>query len=346
MVKALHKEGIEVILDVVYNHTAEGNHLGPDPVVQGVDNTSYYRLMPDDPHFYMDFTGTGNSLNVVHPSVLRLIMDSLRYWVTECHVDGFRFDLASALARELYDVDRLSAFFDVIHQDPVLSQVKLIAEPWDVGPGGYQVGNFPVPVVGVERHLPRHHARLLARAAGVADFASRFTGSADLYRRRPPPVRVDQLHHRPRRLHDGRPRRLQRQAQRGQRGGQPGRHGRQPLRGTAAPRGRPTIPRSSSCAAGGTATSSPRCCSPRARRCCSEATSSAAPSTATTTAGARTTSCRGTTGGRRAREALSTSRAAHRLRRSIRFAARVPGGARARGLGPARRLVVPHGRHG
>ncbi|HZT52815.1 MAG TPA: glycogen debranching protein GlgX, partial [Gaiellaceae bacterium] len=144
MVKALHRAGIEVILDVVYNHTAEGNHLGPMLSFRGVDNRAYYRLVPDNPRFYMDFTGTGNSLNPVHPSVLRLIMDSLRYWVLECHVDGFRFDLASALARELYDVDRLSAFFDTIHQDPVLSQVKLIAEPWDVGPGGYQVGNFPV----------------------------------------------------------------------------------------------------------------------------------------------------------------------------------------------------------
>ena len=144
MVKALHRAGIEVILDVVYNHTAEGNHLGPMLAFKGIDNASYYRLMPDDPRYYMDFTGTGNSLNPVHPSVLRLIMDSLRYCVIDCHVDGFRFDLASALAREFYDVDRLSAFFDIIHQDPVLSQVKLIAEPWDVGPGGYQVGNFPV----------------------------------------------------------------------------------------------------------------------------------------------------------------------------------------------------------
>src|SRR5581483_4452813 len=144
MVKALHRAGIEVILDVVYNHTAEGNHLGPMLAFKGVDNESYYRLMPDAPRYYQDFTGTGNSLNPVHPSVLRLIMDSLRYFVVECHVDGFRFDLASALAREFYDVDRLSAFFDIIHQDPILSQVKLIAEPWDVGPGGYQVGNFPI----------------------------------------------------------------------------------------------------------------------------------------------------------------------------------------------------------
>ena len=144
MVKALHKAGIEVILDVVYNHTAEGNHLGPMLSFRGLDNQSYYRLVPDDLRHYMDYTGTGNTFNAMHPSVLRLIMDSLRYWVIDCHVDGFRFDLASALARELYDVDRLSAFFDIIHQDPVLSQLKLIAEPWDVGPGGYQVGNFPV----------------------------------------------------------------------------------------------------------------------------------------------------------------------------------------------------------
>jgi len=181
MVKALHRAGIEVILDVVYNHTAEGNHLGPMLSFKGVDNASYYRLMPDDRRYYMDFTGTGNSLNVVHPSVLRLIMDSLRYWVIECHVDGFRFDLASALARELYDVDRLSAFFDVIHQDPVLSQVKLIAEPWDVGPGGYQVGNFPVGWSewnGIYRDVVRDFWR---GQASVGEFASRFTGSSDLY---------------------------------------------------------------------------------------------------------------------------------------------------------------------
>lgn len=181
MVKALHRAGIEVILDVVYNHTAEGNHLGPMLSFKGVDNASYYRLMPDDPHFYMDFTGTGNSLNVVHPSVLRMIMDSLRYWVSECHVDGFRFDLASALARELYDVERLASFFDVIHQDPILSQVKLIAEPWDVGPGGYQVGNFPVlwsEWNGIYRDTMRDFWRGQSNAAA---FASRITGSSDLY---------------------------------------------------------------------------------------------------------------------------------------------------------------------
>ena len=181
MVKALHKAGIEVILDVVYNHTAEGNHLGPMLSFRGVDNKSYYRLVPDDPRHYMDYTGTGNTLNVMHPSVLRLIMDSLRYWVIDCHVDGFRFDLASALARELYDVDRLSAFFDVIHQDPVLSQVKLIAEPWDVGPGGYQVGNFPVlwsEWNGIYRDTMRDFWR---GEAHVGEFAQRLTGSSDLY---------------------------------------------------------------------------------------------------------------------------------------------------------------------
>ncbi len=181
MVKALHRAGIEVILDVVYNHTAEGNHLGPMLSFKGVDNVAYYRLDPGQPRYYMDFTGTGNSLNPMHPSVLRLIMDSLRYWVIECHVDGFRFDLASALARELYEVDRLSAFFDTIHQDPVLSQVKLIAEPWDVGPGGYQVGNFPVlwsEWNGAYRDVMRDFWRA---QSNVGEFATRFSGSSDLY---------------------------------------------------------------------------------------------------------------------------------------------------------------------
>ncbi|HTR33609.1 MAG TPA: glycogen debranching protein GlgX [Gaiellaceae bacterium] len=181
MVKALHAAGIEVILDVVYNHTAEGNHLGPMLSFRGVDNQSYYRLVPDDPRYYMDYTGTGNTLNPLHPTVLRLIMDSLRYFVIDCHVDGFRFDLASALAREFYEVDRLSAFFDIIHQDPILSQVKLIAEPWDVGPGGYQVGNFPIlwsEWNGIYRDTMRDFWR---GQAPLRDFASRFGGSADLY---------------------------------------------------------------------------------------------------------------------------------------------------------------------
>jgi isoamylase len=182
LVKALHRAGIEVILDVVYNHTAEGNHLGPILSFKGIDNRSYYRLSPEDPRYYVDFTGTGNSLNPVHPSVLRLIMDSLRYWHVDCRVDGFRFDLAAALARELWDVNRLSAFFDVIHQDPDLSQVKLIAEPWDVGPGGYQVGNFPVLWTewnGLYRDAVRDFWR--GASNGVGELAARLSGSSDLY---------------------------------------------------------------------------------------------------------------------------------------------------------------------
>ncbi len=154
-----------MILDVVYNHTAEGNHLGPTLSMRGIDNEAYYRLVEDDPQYYMDYTGTGNSLNVRNPHTLQLIMDSLRYWVTEMHVDGFRFDLASALAREFYDVDRLSTFFDLVQQDPIVSQVKLIAEPWDVGPGGYQVGNFPPRWTEWNGEVPRHRPRLLARRA-------------------------------------------------------------------------------------------------------------------------------------------------------------------------------------
>jgi glycogen operon protein len=182
MVKALHSAGIEVILDVVYNHTAEGNQMGPTLSFRGVDNASYYRLSPQDPRYYMDFTGCGNTLNMQHPRVLALLMDSLRYWVTEMHVDGFRFDLASALARELFDVDRLGSFFDTIGQDPVLSQVKLIAEPWDVGEGGYQVGNFPP---GWNEWNDRYRDTIRAYWKGdenlIGEFARRFTGSADLY---------------------------------------------------------------------------------------------------------------------------------------------------------------------
>ncbi len=182
MVKALHEAGIEVILDVVYNHTAEGNHLGPTLSFRGIDNASYYRLVEDKPEFYMDYTGTGNSLNVRHPHALQLIMDSLRYWVTEMHVDGFRFDLAAALAREFYDVERLSTFFDLVQQDPTVSQVKLIAEPWDVGPGGYQVGNFPPQWTewnGQFRDTVRDFWR--GEPATLGEFAARITGSADLY---------------------------------------------------------------------------------------------------------------------------------------------------------------------
>jgi isoamylase len=182
MVKALHYAGIEVILDVVYNHTGEGNHLGPTLSLRGIDNTTYYRTVDSDPRYYMDFTGCGNSLNVSHPQVLKLIMDSLRYWVTEMHVDGFRFDLASALARELYEVNSLAAFFDIIHQDPVLAGVKLIAEPWDVGEGGYQVGNFPVlwsEWNGRYRDTVRDFWR--GEDETLGQFAYCFTGSPDLY---------------------------------------------------------------------------------------------------------------------------------------------------------------------
>jgi isoamylase len=182
MVRALHEAGIEVILDVVYNHTAEGNHLGPMLSMKGIDNAAYYRLVPDDLRFYYDTTGTGNSLNVRHPHTLQLIMDSLRYWVTEMHVDGFRFDLAASLARQFHDVDRLSAFFDLIQQDPVVSQVKLIAEPWDIGEGGYQVGNFPAlwsEWNGRYRDTVRDFWR--GEPATLGEFGSRLTGSSDLY---------------------------------------------------------------------------------------------------------------------------------------------------------------------
>lgn len=182
MVAALHQAGIEVILDVVYNHTAEGNQLGPTLSMRGIDNLAYYKLTEPDRRYYRDYTGTGNSLNVRHPRVLQLIMDSLRYWVTYMHVDGFRFDLASTLARELYDVDRLGAFFDIIHQDPILSQVKLIAEPWDVGEGGYQVGKFPV-LWSEWNGIYRDNVRRFWKGDGglLPDFATRLSGSSDLY---------------------------------------------------------------------------------------------------------------------------------------------------------------------
>ncbi|HLN68230.1 MAG TPA: glycogen debranching protein GlgX, partial [Streptosporangiaceae bacterium] len=182
MVRTLHEAGIEVILDVVYNHTAEGNHLGPTLSFRGIDNASYYRLVDDDRRYYMDTTGTGNSLLMRHPHVLQMIMDSLRYWVLEMHVDGFRFDLAAALARQFHEVDRLSAFFELVQQDPVVSQVKLIAEPWDVGDGGYHVGNFP-PLWSEWNGKYRDTIRDFWRGqpATLPEFASRLTGSSDLY---------------------------------------------------------------------------------------------------------------------------------------------------------------------
>jgi isoamylase len=182
MVKRLHAAGIEVILDVVYNHTGEGNHLGPTLAMRGVDNAAYYRLVPDDPRYYMDFTGCGNSLNMLHPRTIQLIMDSLRYWVLDMHVDGFRFDLAPVLARELYEVNRLGTFFDIIHQDPVLSRVKLIAEPWDVGPGGYQVGNFPVGWAEWNDRYRDTVRRFWRGDPGqVGELATRLSGSSDIF---------------------------------------------------------------------------------------------------------------------------------------------------------------------
>ena len=229
--KALHEADIEVILDVVYNHTAEGNQLGPTLSFRGIDNAAYYRLVDDDQEHYYDTTGTGNSLLMRHPHVLQLIMDSLRYWVTEMHVDGFRFDLAATLARQFHEVDRLSAFFDLVQQDPVVSQVKLIAEPWDVGDGGYQVGNFPplwTEWNGKYRDTVRDFWR--GEPATLGEFASRLTGSSrPLRARRPRADRVDQLRHRARRLHAARPGLLQREAQRGQRRGQQRRREPQPV---------------------------------------------------------------------------------------------------------------------
>ncbi len=182
MVRALHAAGLEVILDVVYNHTAEGNHLGPTLSLRGIDNRTYYRLVPDDPRYYMDFTGCGNTLNMQHPQVLRMIMDSLRYWIEEMHVDGFRFDLASALARELYEVDKLGSFFDIIHQDPVISRVKLIAEPWDLGEGGYQVGKFPVLWTEWNgRYRDAVRGFWHGNGCSVGELATRLAGSSDLY---------------------------------------------------------------------------------------------------------------------------------------------------------------------
>ena len=192
MVRSYHDAGIEVILDVVYNHTSEGNHMGPTQNFRGIDNAAYYRLVDGDEAHYMDYTGTGNSLNVRHPHTLQLIMDSLRYWVTEMHIDGFRFDLASTLAREFHDVDRLSAFFDLVQQDPIVSQVKLIAEPWDVGEGGYQVGNFPAlwnEWNGKYRDTVRDFWR--GEPSTLGEFASRLTGSSDLYTGRRPTASIN-----------------------------------------------------------------------------------------------------------------------------------------------------------
>ena len=299
LVKTLHEAGIEVILDVVYNHTAEGNHLGPMLSFKGIDNPAYYRLMADNRRYYMDYTGTGNTLNMRHPHVLQLIMDSLRYWVLDMHVDGFRFDLAATLARELHDVDRLSAFFDLIQQDPVISQVKLIAEPWDVGEGGYQVGNFP-PLWSEWNGKYRDTVRDFWRGTDqtLAEFALPLHRQLRPLRgHRAPAVREHQLRHRARRLHAARSRLVQRQAQRGERRGATATARATIDRGTAATRDRRTNPDVHRAARAPDAqlpdhavAVAGRADAARRRRDRPHA------ATATTTATARTTRSRGTTG--------------------------------------------------
>ena len=281
---------------MVYNHTAEGNHLGPTLSFKGIDNAAYYRLVEDDQRYYMDYTGTGNTLNVRHPHSLQLIMDSLRYWVTEMHVDGFRFDLASTLAREFYDVDRLSTFFELVQQDPVVSQVKLIAEPWDIGPGGYQVGSFPPQWTewnGKYRDTVRDFWR---GEPSLGEFASRLTGSADLYEHsgRRPVASINFVT-----AHDGFTLRdlvsynEKHNEANGEDNNDGESHNRSWNHGVEGPTDDPEI---LALAPARSATSSPRCCSARACRCCCTATSSAAPSRATTTPTPRTPSCPGCTG--------------------------------------------------
>ena len=313
------RAGLEVLLDVVFNHTAEGDQLGPTLCHRGLDNAAYYRLDPDDPRRYLDTTGCGNSLERGDPLALQLIMDSLRYWLTEMRVDGFRFDLAPTLAREHGGFDRVSAFFDLVSQDPVVSRAKLIAEPWDVGQAdSYDVGRFP-PLWrewngryrDTVRDFWRSHEGLLG------EFATRFTGSSDLYGGRGTPTDgVGQPDHRARRLHARRPGLLRRQAQRGQRRGQPRRHRRQPLVELRRRGARPPTRRSSPCAAARAAPCSRRCCCPSACRCCSAATSSAAPSRATTTPTARTTRSPGSTGPHVDEDLLAFTRRLIALRRA------------------------------
>ena len=276
MVKALHTAGIEVILDVVYNHTAEGDGRGPTLSFRGIDNHAYYRLDDANPWRYIDYTGCGNSLNVRHPHSLQLIMDSLRYWILEMHVDGFRFDLASALARELHDVDRLSTFFDLVQQDPVVSQVKLIAEPWDVGEGGYQVGNFPplwTEWNGKYRDTVRDFWR--GEPATLPEFASRLTGSSDLYETsgRRPVASINFVT-----CHDGFTLAdlVSYNGKHNEANGEDNRDGTDDNRswncGVEGPA--EATPRSPSCAPGSSGTSSSRSSSLRASRCCRPATRS------------------------------------------------------------------------
>ena len=299
MVKALHAAGIEVILDVVYNHTAEGNQLGPTLCFRGIDNAAYYRLMPDDPRYYMDYTGCGNTLNMQHPRVLQLIMDSLRYWVTEMHVDGFRFDLAAALARETARGRPPAALLR--HHASGSGAVAGQADRRAVGPGRRRLPGRQLSrrLGRMERPVSRHHARATgkATAGSSANFARRLTGSSDLYGRsgRRPCASINFIT-----AHDGFTLHdlvsVQRQAQRGERRRQPRRHTTTISRGTAASKDRPTIRRSTRCASARSATCWRRCCCRRACRCCSPATRSAARSRATTTPTARTTRSAGSTG--------------------------------------------------
>ncbi len=298
MVRNLHAAGIEVILDVVYNHTAEGNQLGPTLSFRGIDNASYYRLSPEDPRYYMDFTGCGNTFNMRNPRVLQLIMDSLRYWITHMHIDGFRFDLASTLARELHEVDKLGAFFDIIHQDPIISQVKLIAEPWDLGDGRLPGGQLSGVVVGMERQISRLHPPVLERGrrhgVGICHAVLRFERSVRM--EQPPAARQHQLHHLPTTV------------SRCTIWSPTTRSTTKPTAktiatapttisvGTAAPKGPPTIQRSSNCAKGKSAACWPRCSCRKARPCCWPATKWATRKTATTTPIARTTKSPGSTG--------------------------------------------------
>ncbi len=298
MVKTLHEAGLEVILDVVYNHTAEGNEKGPTLSFRGIDNASYYRLVDGDWQHYYDTTGTGNSLLMRHPYVLQLIMDSLRYWVTEMHVDGFRFDLAATLARQFHEVDRLSAFFDLIQQDPVISRVKLIAEPWDVGEGGYQVGNFP-PLWSEWNGKYRDAVRDFWRGEEhtLGEFASRLTGSSDLYQhsRRRPRASVNFVT-----AHDGFTLRdlVSYNDKHNEANGEDNRDGESHNRSwNCGAEGETRTARCSSCVPASTATSWPPCCSHRASRCSATATNWPAPSAATTTPTARTTRSPGSTGG-------------------------------------------------
>ena len=304
LVKTLHQAGIEVILDVVYNHTAEGNHMGPVLSLKGIDNAAYYRLMDGDRRHYMDYTGTGNTLNVRHPHVLQLIMDSLRYWVTDMHVDGFRFDLASALARELHSVDRLSAFFDLIHQDPVVSQVKLIAEPWDIGEGGYQVGNFP-PNWSEWNGKYRDCVRDYWRGANhtMSEFAYRLAGSSDLYSTsgRKPFASINFIT-----AHDGFTLRdlVSYNGKHNDANGEHNRDGDDHNRSwNCGVEGDTDDERSWPCEPASSATTWPHSSCPRVSRCCSAAMKSAGARPETTTPTARTTPFPGSTGNRRPRSA-------------------------------------------